>query len=100
MAQRQWVSFQELKERVSMRDVLSHYGIVDGLRSEKGGDELVGLCPFHRETRGSFHVSTSKNAWNCFGCQRHGNILDFVAYKVQGILAIYYQAVAGSSERV
>ena len=79
----EWVSFQELKERVSITDILSHYGLLDGLKSQKGGDELVGLCPFHRETRGSFHASVSKNAFNCFSAARgkHGNVLDFVAAK-------------------
>lgn len=76
-----WVSFQELKEKVSMADILGHYGLLDSLKQQKGGDELVGLCPFHQERRGSFHVSISKNAWQCFGCKRKGNILDFVAQK-------------------
>ena len=76
----EWVSFQELKERVSLADVLEHYGLVEKLKPQKGGDELVGLCPFHQEQRGSFHASLSKNAFQCFGCKRKGNILDFVVY--------------------
>ena len=79
MAER--VSFQELKQSVSMADVLAHYGLLESLRPQRKGEELVGLCPFHQETRGSFNVSTTKNAWNCFGCHRHGNILDFVSAK-------------------
>ena len=71
------MNFSELKQRVSMEDLLGHYGLLDGMRRVKE-DELVGLCPLHEETRGSFHVSTSKNAWNCFGCEGKGNILDFV----------------------
>jgi DNA primase len=63
----QWVDFGELKQRVSMEDILERYGLLDKLRSQKGGDELVGLCPFHQEKRRSFHVSVSKNAWQCFG---------------------------------
>ena len=76
-----WVSFSDAKQQVSIYDILQHYGLAGSMKHRKGGDELVGLCPFHRETKGSFHASLSKNAWQCFGCKRHGNILDFVAFK-------------------
>ena len=76
----QWISFADLKRQVSIEDVLVHYGLRDGLRQRRG--ELVGLCPFHKETRGSFSASTTKNAFQCFGCSRKGNILDFVAVKL------------------
>ena len=56
------VNFSELKQNVSMEDLLGHYGLLEGMKQVKE-DELVGLCPLHEETRGSFHVSTSKNAW-------------------------------------
>ena len=75
----EWVSFQELKQRVSIEDILRHYGLLENLKQRK--DELVGLCPFHKETKGSFHASLAKNAFQCFGCKRKGNILDFVAAK-------------------
>ncbi len=74
------VSFAQVKQEVSIQQVLEHYGLTAGLRVQKQGEELVGLCPFHEESRGSFHVSTSKNAFQCFGCKRKGNILDFVRY--------------------
>jgi hypothetical protein len=38
----QWVDFGELKQRVSMSDILVHYGLLDKLKPQKGGDELVG----------------------------------------------------------
>ena len=74
------VSFAQVKREVSIQQVLEHYGLTAGLRVQKQGEELVGLCPFHEESRGSFHVSTSKNAFQCFGCKRKGNMLDFVRY--------------------
>jgi DNA primase len=77
----QRVDFGELKQWISMADILGQYGLLDKLKPQKGGDELVGLCPFHQEKRRSLHVSVRKNAWQCFGCKRHGNILDFVAHK-------------------
>jgi DNA primase len=44
-------------------------------------DELIGSCPFHKESKPSFHVSLVKNAFQCFGCGAKGNILDFVQKK-------------------
>ena len=57
------LNFSELKQNVSMENLLRHYGLLEGTKQVKE-DELVGLCPIHEETQGSFHVSTSKNAWN------------------------------------
>jgi len=44
-------------------------------------DELIGRCPFHKESKPSFHASLSKDAFQCFGCKAKGNILDFVCQK-------------------
>lgn len=77
-----WISFQELRNHVSMEDILRHYGLMDKFRRSK--DEVIGLCPFHEETTGSFHASMTKNVFHCFGCQSKGNILDFVALKEGG----------------
>ncbi len=52
MAQTQRVSFQELKEKISMSDLLAYYGLLASLQPRRDGEELVGLCPFHQETRG------------------------------------------------
>jgi len=79
----QWVSFPEIKARVSIADILSRYGLVGALRKQ-GSDELVGGCPFHEgKSREPFHVSLSKNAFRCFAphCGKQGNILDLVMFK-------------------
>ena len=75
----QWVSFDDVKAKVGIEEILDHYGLTEGLRRKR--DELIGLCPFHRETKGSFHASTTKNLFHCFGCQAKGNVLDFVSLK-------------------
>ena len=76
---KKWVSFAEVKTKVSMRDILIHYGLLEGLKQK--GDELVGRCPFHQETKGSFRANLVKNVFHCFGCKAKGNILDFVSLK-------------------
>src|SRR6266699_297461 len=72
-----WVDFKAVKDATSMQMVLEHYQ-VNWLRKEKA--ELVGRCPIHQgEGDRAFHVSLSKNAFNCFSCKARGNVLDFVA---------------------
>ena len=40
----QWVSFDDVKAKVGIEEVLDHYGLTEGLRRKR--DELIGLCPF------------------------------------------------------
>lgn len=61
-----------------MLDVLQHYDLLSGLKPKPDG--YRGNCPFHESgSSRSFHVSTTKNVFNCFGCDAGGNVLDFVA---------------------
>jgi DNA primase len=75
---KEWVDFRVVKASVSLAEVLRGYG-VDWLRSRRPG-QLEGRCPIHRGGRvDTFHVSLTKNAFQCFACQAQGNVLDFVA---------------------
>jgi DNA primase len=72
-----WVDFRAVKQAVSMEAVLRYYQ-VPNLRRQHG--QLQGRCPIHRGQRDdSFRASLSKNAFQCFACQAHGNVMDFVA---------------------
>src|ERR1700730_16422427 len=72
-----WVDFRAVKNAVSMRMALDHYG-VNWLR--KRGDELAGRCPIHKgEGTDTFHVNLTKNAFHCFSCKAKGNVLEFTA---------------------
>jgi hypothetical protein len=80
-----YIDWKKLKERVSLRDILDHYGLADGLTETLHG--FGGECPFCGSN--AFKANTEKNAWFCFGeCKAKaketeghngGNILDFVA---------------------
>jgi DNA primase len=45
---------------------------------KRRGAKAVGLCPFHQEKTGSFHVDSVKQYFHCFGCKASGNAIDFV----------------------
>ncbi len=73
-----YVDFKAVKAAVTIEAILERYELLDDL--EPKDDGYTGDCPFHEgESQRPFHVSLSKNAWYCFGCEEGGNVLDFVA---------------------
>lgn len=48
-----------------------------------GGDEWVGLCPFHEEKTPSFRVNVEKGVFYCHGCGAGGGTLD-LAERLEG----------------
>jgi DNA primase len=83
MAQK-WVSFEEVKSQVSMRDVLAHYALMQGAveKHTKRGVEIRLRCPFHEDTTPSLSISAETGKFHCFGCHaKGGDIFDFVVAK-------------------
>jgi hypothetical protein len=71
------LSFKDLKQRISIEQVLQHYGIFSHLQPR--GKSHRGPCPFCEAADGTpFSVSLEKNCYQCFACKTSGNILDFV----------------------
>lgn len=64
---------QEIRNTAPIEEVVGQY-----VRLERKGRNLVGLCPFHPETKPSFTVSPDKGIFYCFGCQAGGNVISFV----------------------
>jgi len=65
---------EEIKDRLDIVDVVSSY-----LPLKKTGRNYSTLCPFHADKRTpSFIVFPDSQRWNCFGCNRGGDLLDFV----------------------
>jgi DNA primase len=73
MADQGGISLDEFKARLPLVEIVARR-----VRLTRRGHEHVGLCPFHREKTPSFTVSESKGFYHCFGCQQHGNAIDFV----------------------
>ena len=63
---------------------------------KRRGRSWVGLCPFHKEKTGSFHVNPERGFFHCFGCKESGSAIDFVM-KQDG--ATFPEAVRALAER-
>src|SRR5262245_17201573 len=64
------------------REVLRATDIVSLLEQyvplKRAGRSMTALCPFHQEKSPSFHVSSERQTFKCFGCGKGGNAIDFV----------------------
>jgi DNA primase len=63
---------------------------------KRRGRSWVGLCPFHKEKTGSFHVNADRGFFHCFGCKESGSAIDFVM-KHDGLT--FPEAVRSLAER-
>ena len=64
---------REIKDRI---DIVEFIGETVQLR--RAGRSFKGLCPFHSEKTPSFHVSSERQTYHCFGCGRGGDVFSFV----------------------
>ncbi len=66
--------------RDRVRDAIDMIALVSA-RTElrrAGVNSYFGICPFHDERTGSFHVSPDERLYHCFGCQASGDAFKFV----------------------
>ena len=50
----------------------------EGLELRQREKSFWGLCPFHSEKTPSFSVNRKKQVFYCFGCQKGGDVIQFV----------------------
>lgn len=48
---------------------------------KKSGVGYMACCPFHKDHNPSFSIAKDKPLWNCFGCGRSGNWLQYLEEK-------------------
>lgn len=67
-----------IRDATDIRSLVSGYGVKLAVRGRVG----VGLCPFHSEKTGSFHVNLKGHKYagkfRCHGCGAHGDSIDFL----------------------
>lgn len=67
-----------IKERLSVSEALSHYGV----KATSGRGKA--LCPCHEEKTPSLSYDDGRGVWNCFGCGRGGDVIRLIEEK-QGL---------------
>lgn len=50
----------------------------EGVKLKRVGREWKACCPFHEDRTPSFTIFDSDKRFHCFGCQKSGDVLDFV----------------------
>jgi DNA primase len=68
------LDLQQIKSRLDFVELVQRY-----LELRPTGERWTGRCPFHHETKPSFHVIPSQGFYYCFGCQASGDVIDFYA---------------------
>lgn len=67
-------TYEEFKSKIRISQI-----IAKSIKLKRAGrDEHIGLCPFHQEKSPSFTVNDAKGFYHCFGCNQHGDVIDFV----------------------
>lgn len=64
---------EQVKAGIDIVTVVSEY-----VHLKKRGRSFIGLCPFHKEKTPSFNVDPQKQIYKCFGCDKGGDVLNFV----------------------
>jgi DNA primase len=62
-----------LKARVRLSEFIEQR-----VKLSPGHGDRFGLCPFHDERTASFSVNDRKGFFHCFGCEAHGDVLDWL----------------------
>lgn len=57
---------------------------MQNMKLRKAGKTFMGLCPFHNERHPSFHIYPHNNSFYCYGCNKGGNVINFVR-ELQGL---------------
>ncbi len=67
----------DLKERV--RDAIDIVDLVGTYLSlRRAGKAMVGLCPWHEDSRPSFHVNPERQTFRCWVCNIGGDVFSFL----------------------
>ncbi|MFN4220282.1 MAG: DNA primase, partial [bacterium] len=62
-----------IKKAINYKDFFSKY-----LKLKKVGSTYMSLCPFHSDSNPSLSVDLERGLWYCFGCNKGGDVFNFV----------------------
>jgi DNA primase catalytic core len=79
----------EVVERIKREISVERLAEARGIKLRRSGKELIGLCPFHKDTNPSLNIDPVKNVWSCKGaCGVGGSVIDWVM-RAEGISTRY-----------
>ena len=81
---------EEIRAAADLVEIVSQY-----VKLKRSGNNMLGLCPFHKEKTPSFNVS--KQGYKCFGCGKSGT--DAVAFLMEHDSINYIQALKIISDK-
>ena len=64
---------EEIRSAINIADIVGRH-----VALKPAGQNLKGLCPFHKEKTASFTVSPAKGIFYCFGCHKGGDVFKFL----------------------
>lgn len=70
---------RRIKDKIPIENLIGRW-----VKLKRKGQDYQGLCPFHKEKTPSFHISSQKGLFHCFGCQAGGDIFEFLQ-KIESI---------------
>src|SRR6056297_4111652 len=68
------MEISDIKQRLTIHTVLKHYG----LQADRNG---MLKCPFHADDTASMKIYKQTNTFNCFGCGKNGDAIEFIQQK-------------------
>ena len=72
-------------ERIKQEVSVQRLAEARGIRLDRHGADLIGLCPFHEDHEPSLVITPVKNLWHCLGaCRTGGSVIDWVM-KANGV---------------
>ncbi len=72
-------TLQAIEQAADIVQIVSRY-----VTLKQRGQTQVGLCPFHNEKTGSFHVYPERGIYVCYGCGKKGGIFHFMM-EIEGL---------------
>jgi DNA primase len=68
------MEISDIKSRLSIHTVLNHYG------HHPDRNNML-KCPFHADDTPSMKIYPNTNTFNCFGCGKNGDVIEFIQLK-------------------
>src|SRR5262249_12625041 len=64
----------DLKQQADIVRIIGEYITL----KKAGGQNFLGICPFHNEKTPSFSVHATRQFFHCFGCGKSGDVFKFI----------------------